>query len=384
MGVGANRWKSLTESLANKGIEVHVVTVPRNKLSSIHENIVVHEVACDFFYKLLELRLSFRPLEFLRKVVCFGLSKTIWFDDEAQYWGKNLLPFLSDLHDDTGITHFIATGHPFQSNRWLSEFKKARPEIKAIQDFRDPWCENSFKGYSLLPSFSRQIKTWQDQTILNSDLNIYVTSGLKELMCRNEEKKRIVIKNGHSFSVYKRLDNRDKVIIHAGNITNGRDKTFECLLELINTDSSVLKNFSLLLCGYVPSDLIQRYQTLFNNGTINYVGLLSRDEVEKAMTEASIGLHLNSTSTGFALSTKLYEYTACGLPVLSITPEGDMDDIVIDNGIGVITRPNSSSIKSGLSEIINFDSFDKLEVFARNSHFDARADELIMQIRALD
>lgn len=69
---------------------------------------------------------------------------------------------------------------------------------------------------------------------------------------------------------------------------------------------------------------------------VEFTGLVDRDAVPGLITDADIGLAplKSSTELAYAMPTKLYEYMACGLPVV-VTGRGEVKRFVDDSGGGV-------------------------------------------------
>ena len=56
------------------------------------------------------------------------------------------------------------------------------------------------------------------------------------------------------------------------------------------------------------------------------------------------GLQLNAEEYPYLVSTKLYEYPALGLPIISINTGGEIDGIIEKNQIGVSININSFNL----------------------------------------
>ena len=76
--------------------------------------------------------------------------RRLFYDDEAQRWGRHLVGFCERLIDERGIEVAVATGHPFQANRWAAELKRRRPGAEA-----DPGLPRPV-GRQPVPSLSRR------------------------------------------------------------------------------------------------------------------------------------------------------------------------------------------------------------------------------------
>jgi glycosyltransferase involved in cell wall biosynthesis len=79
---------------------------------------------------------------------------------------------------------------------------------------------------------------------------------------------------------------------------------------------------------------------------------MKRQDVISAMASASCLLVLQPGTT-VSIPGKLYEYLAIGRPILSLSEEGELSDLVRRSGIGVAVNANDpSAIEAGLRQVI--------------------------------
>ena len=155
-GVGASRWSKLSKYLAKKGHEIYVLTVPWTISGSssliedvIHQNIHVHRIKSGYIHNVYYKDFGNVLLNWLKVKILYLLNRFFYWDDEAQNWGRYLLPAAKKLIQENNIKVIVATGAPFEANYWAAMLKKEMQDIFLIQDFRDPWAQNPFKKYSL-------------------------------------------------------------------------------------------------------------------------------------------------------------------------------------------------------------------------------------------
>lgn len=105
-----------------------------------------------------------------------------------------------------------------------------------------------------------------------------------------------------------------RAVIHAGGLTEARGITV--LAQAVSrTDAS------LILCGpFYPPEYGEKVLSLCPEGQIEYMGNLSRERLFEQYARASIGICTLHAVGQYALldnmSTKVYEYMQCGLPVI--------------------------------------------------------------------
>ena len=136
-GVGGFRWAKLSKYLARLGHEVHVVTVPwptygPNTLAAdaAEPGVIVHAIRSGSPHRFRHRPLGGRWTAAARHLALRALDRALFYDDEAQRWGRHLIGFCERLIEEHGIEVVVATGHPFQANRWAAELKRRRPALK--------------------------------------------------------------------------------------------------------------------------------------------------------------------------------------------------------------------------------------------------------------
>ena len=374
IGVGGNRWSNLSKGIAKRGFDLTVLTVDRGPIPNEFSGLDVRLISKTGFYKYLISPFKNRVLTALYSKSFDFLRKLFWFDDEAQYWGHTLLREIEGLVQDHQKIVLIATGAPFQVNRWAGEAKKRHGDsIFLIQDFRDPWLENPWKTYFFRYQ-KNKVKQWQCDAIRRADVNVYVTEGLRALM-EGSGNKGLVIKNGHSFERESKEKNDKTYIIHAGTLGNGRDHAAEPFFQLCNLNRSVLGGKRVFFYGRISVWLTVRFRRLFEDGTFVSFNSVSKRELDIAYRDAAYALQFNARESPYALSTKIFEHAPKGLPTLSINSGGDIALLVKRHGIGESCRPDSGHIEKAISQIERKNYEKSLREFAIQSHFDRRADQ---------
>ena len=134
-GVGQNRWANLSKGIARRGFDLTVLTVDRGPIPKEFSGLDVRLISKTGFYKYLVSPFKNQVLAALYLKSVDYIRRLFWFDDEAQYLGHTLLREINTLVQNHQKIVLIATGHPFQVNRWAGEAKKQHGDsIFLIQD----------------------------------------------------------------------------------------------------------------------------------------------------------------------------------------------------------------------------------------------------------
>lgn len=358
-GVGGYRWAKLSKYLARLGRDVHVVTVPwreygPNTLTDDirHEHIHVHRVRSGAPHNLRARPIGNRWVGAARTLALKGLDRTLYFDDEAQRWGRHLLPECERLIAEHGIDVAVATGHPFQANRWALELKRRVPGLRLVQDFRDPWADNPFR-----PLTRRQldrVRTWQREAVEGADAIVTVTEGLRDLYLRDASQPRaIVIRNGFDPetappTAAEPRDGEVLRVVHVGNVTNAREEPLRALLDAMRRRSG---EWQLVLAGLVPRRIAADYADLVQADRLSVRGPMPHEHALALIAESDVAVHLGAKEFPYALSTKIYEHAMLRVPTLSVNYGGEVARLIADRGLGRSVNLSEDDLGAALDEL---------------------------------
>jgi glycosyltransferase involved in cell wall biosynthesis len=343
-GVGGYRWAKLSKYLARLGRDVHVVTVPwrewgPNTLTADvrHERITVHRVRSGGPHNLRNRPIESRRLAVARALALRPFERALWFDDEAQRWGRRLLPACERLVDEHGIRLVVATGHPFQANRWAAELKRRRPGLKLVQDFRDPWADNPFRRLSARQA--AQVRGWQRDAVGVADAVVAVTDSLLDLYLRDAPDARgVVIPNGvdpeDAPAAAGRPHGDGIRIAHIGNIGNGRDRPLAALLEALRGLDPGQPRIQVLLVGGALERFGRLYPDLVERGLLEIRPPVAHGEAMRLVAGSDYALQLNAREFPYLVSTKVYEYALMHVPAISLNYGGEVAALVEERGFG--------------------------------------------------
>jgi glycosyltransferase involved in cell wall biosynthesis len=344
-GVGGFRWAKLSKYLARLGHEVHVVTVPwrehgPNTLTADtrEPGVIVHPIRSGSPHRLRHMPLSGRWTNAARHYALRALDRALFYDDEAQRWGRHLIGAGERLIDEHDIGVVIATGHPFQANRWAAELKRRRPALKLVQDFRDPWADNSFRA--LPPRQAARVRAWQGDAVAAADAVVSVTQSLLDLYLRGATEPRgLVIPNGVDPAAMPDVDaggsgDPGRIrLTHIGNVSNGRDRPLRALLDAvrqIDGDPTI----EVELVGGVLGAIGRANHDLVERGLLRIRPPVSQTEALRRVAASDYALQLNAREVPYLVSTKIYEYALLRVPALSLNYGGEVDTLVRTHGFG--------------------------------------------------
>mgnify|MGYP001552400075 CR=1 FL=1 len=354
-GVGGYRWSKLTKHLARLGHRIHVLTVdwqgggPNTLLEDVTSpNIIIHRLPSGYPHNLRYHPYSSKLIRYIRdRFFAWGLSY-IYFDDEAQRWGSHVVPYGLKLIKEKGIKTIIATGAPFQANRWAGEIKKAKPELRLIQDFRDPWIDlpshPAKKKLLFSQSFVQQITAWQKEALERADVIVTITTGLRDVYQKHHPQGNYeVISNGFDgeslgkvieAAIKKKEEKGLLTLTHIGNLFCGRDRPLRHLLLALRKVLDKVPKLQVKLIGGTGGWLKREFQDLIDKDALQLHPPVSQKEALRHVLQSTMALQVNAKELPYLVSTKIFEYAACKVPTLSINYGGQIETLVRERNLG--------------------------------------------------
>jgi len=368
--VGAYRWTKFVKYLSEKYI-IHVVTVNwKNQFSQPwhndinNKNIIIHRIKSNYFHNLKYKKFSNNFLGFLLFKIrnqFLKITNFIYFIDEAQVWGKTLLPYCLKLIKEEKIDIIIATGGPYMVNYWAGVLKRKSQNIKLIQDFRDEW--NEFRYFPLKWQKLLSLK-FEDFALNNCNAVTTISKGLSDILSNKIRDKNIkveVIYNGYDevsvdkVIINKKKSKRDFSFIYAGSLSNNRDKPMISFLDTVNDNIDNLKAIKIkLFLTLNDSKMIRiRYKSLIEDNYIIINDFISQDKLFNEIYNSFTALHFMPETQKFIISIKIFEYAVLKRPILSLNFGGDTEELINNYNLGysVIYKDNNEGIKNCIFQI---------------------------------
>lgn len=341
-GVAANRWQNLSNSLSKLGVDVTVFTVPwgsmgNNRTSSQTENFAVIRTNSGTFHKL---RSNQNYGRYFNRIINYTFMIFDKFNDkidEAESWGKYLTKEFETENKKRPFDIIIATGAPFSVMLHASKIKSNNNKIKLVLDFRDPFWSSKT---NLPETKTDLIKLEQLRTAAkNADLIVTVSKSLSLIYEQlfNLEKVHCIT-NGFNQTKIREVNARSGdsdfsenpntiSLIHAGNLTNGRENTLLHFLERLSKHNFSAK-IKIILQGYVNPNVEKHLKRIAANVEIETRPIIDQQESLAQIIRETVCLHIGAKNTPFALSTKVFEYMGIRKPIISLNYGGDIQELL--------------------------------------------------------
>ena len=375
-GVGSFRWSKITKYLAKMGYKIHVISVDWDNIGVDnltkdvdHQNIIIHRIPSFYPHNFRYRRYKNNYLGHFLHVSRHGLLKILdifLYEDEAHFWGKQLIPYCEKLIKKERIKNVISTGAPFMANYWSAKLKVRNPDINLILDFRDPWSKND-NNISKIPFLRRRTTQFEKFAVNNCNVLISVTEKmLKGFMEKvvNNKVQGVVIPNGHDIKIKKMetVKNRDFTFLHAGGLICGRQEPVKSFLRAIDEIKHKIPDLRINFYGKIPNDVEKKYIKLFERGIAKQHNKVHPNEIMQKMLQSFVCLQFNSRYYPMSVSTKIYEYASLKRPTLSINYGGEIDKLMKNYNFGISV--NGDNIKKIKEEILKL-----YEIWKKNPNY---------------
>lgn len=225
--------------------------------------------------------------------------------------------------------------------------------VKCVVDCRDEWEDYtiSLTNSKVERVFYSTVKKLLTHLYAKSQLVTTVTPNFLDSLKRRGVTNVRLVPNGADVTVFSQLDktimrrklrlsNSDFIIVYNGVI--GGYYKFDRVLTALTKLVRQIKNAKLLMIGYGPdvSKVLTSSKNLGLTGNVLYLGVKDdKKEIAEILSAGDIGLIPGLYAKG-QLPVKLFEYCACGLPVVaSVYSDSMLAKLIMEYNIGVTVPP---------------------------------------------
>ena len=229
------------------------------------------------------------------------------------------------------------------------------PQKKVIFEVRDLWPDSAIQLGELRNKFIIKVSEKIEKYIyIYSDKIISISEHMKETITKKSIKaeKIIVIHNGTDLNfnisnlkefkidIFQKLKNK-KVILYAGNVGIAQN------LEIIIEAAELLKDkreYYFLIIGEGPRRMeLEALKEKKKLDNIEFIGEVSREEIPYYLAQADCGIvSLRKLSLFYgALPSKMFDYMACGLPLL-VGIDGEAKELINSSKTGLYFEPENA------------------------------------------
>ena len=369
-GIGARRWTKFVKYFSKKNVQVHVVTTNWNGTGKLswkkdfeNDNVTIHILNTPS----LTLKNSFPSFaNFIDSLTFKFRYKVFDLIDDGHFWIKTSKAKIERIIEKNKIDHVIATGAPFSINCFAIKLKDKFPQIKIIQDLRDPWLDSDYTLNSVKEKNRIYYKNLEKEMIDKSDAVVSVSDSLLKLFMEktaNPKIKSKTITNGFDPDDKLNLKENKQInfdtsainISYFGKLGVGREMQ---LLKLANAIDSMPNSneiqFKVNIFGETQGKAVNEIKKMKNaSGKFNFYSYLPNDEIQYYMQKSDIHLTINAEAFPYAFGTKIFDAFLYAKPVLLIGPTGELPQLIVDNNLGYFTDGSLEMTQSVMNNMLN-------------------------------
>jgi glycosyltransferase involved in cell wall biosynthesis len=388
-GIGGRRWAKFAKYLAKKNIRVHVICA-QNPFGSVSiykndikdQRILTYPLDPKYPSILLTTpkgifeKIAYR---YQRKRLLSMARGSIY--DKALFWKEQLEKKASEIIEKNNVKIVIASGAPFRINYYACQLKKKFPNLKVVNDLRDPWTWGVSYGFKDMDLVRKQFEEWmQTETMKESDVITVPVAAmcehLKQIYPYYSSKFQL-LPHGYDAEEFdlSAISQENKILYYGTLYPNQKDRFNALAIALAFTGKLKLDIFS----------DTTRYRSSFNSfgsgQQVTYYSPVEPRELFNHLRSSKAVLIVQPDNAKDYITTKIYEIMYAQRPIIYIGKQGDLWSFIKENGLGVCYEP-SETIGNFLSEAMK--KIDQLKITYDVSKYDFKklTDQVLQIISA--
>jgi len=346
--IASNRIHSFAKYLNKEKYNVYVHTLSAQEVQKEDENITLHRVDNNVFFKPLLFKKRTNKLLHYSKVI-YNKFVNYFFEDEYRGWTSQSLATLSSLIKEKEIDIILSTFAPAAPHRVALELKKEFPHLKWIADMRDEMSQ----GIGLAHKIKVKYEALEKDIFQYANAVTSVSKPLVDEFASLSQNSNIIfreIRNGYDFELQENEnDNAAFTITYTGNFYGERNPInfLKALNNLLEKDKS--KKIAVKLVGVkthfeIPEALV---------GKISVIASVEHTKAIQIMRESDALLLVHPANGRKGIFTgKLFEYLATLKPIIALVDEEDVAaELIYEANAGyVCDNANIQKIETILEE----------------------------------
>jgi glycosyltransferase involved in cell wall biosynthesis len=378
--IAAIRIHSIIKYMIKLGWDISVITDIDPNYDYQHDEIL-SKIKIYGIFKMNKLSeaegLKFKKTNYFREYISCWLVKMPYFKKHLQsligvfkifVWIIKAINVAEHAVIGNHINYIIASVPSIEAIYLLGMLKKRHQELVSVCEYRDLISENRIYKSMFSFLYMYVLRKIELKSIGYIDKFVFLTPIIKQKYIDSFKNKNlhilngIVITNGYDKEIYPKPSNtRDKsklVITHVGQLYGSR--TFIPLIKAIIEINKKRPNLELKIevkfIGHISKDIESEAKKIIqknNTVNINIIGPVSHGKALQYIVDSDINVIITHLAgSEYAIPGKLFEYIGAGNPILAVTNDGLLKDIIIKEQLGWIVNNNIDELKERLLEII--------------------------------
>ncbi len=238
---------------------------------------------------------------------------------------------------DTDLSQYdaVMTWSPFHSiNAVMTRVKKARPNVKWLAQFSDPWAGNPLEVSGLTKMWNAR---HEPRAVAAADFIVHSSRYSLDLMMQGQpesvRRRTDVIPHAFDEALFPQRPKarNDRIVMRYVGVLYGRrspEPLFQALVRLLQRRPDLRDVLCVELIGLVPPEMLaSEAAKSLPEGTVRAVGNVSFVESLEQMYDADILLLIEANvRQNLFLPSKLSDYIGADTPIVGLTPPGGSED----------------------------------------------------------
>ena len=361
------RWFHFANFLADKGIDLDVISVNPDGIIGIDNN-MAEDINKRINIKYIEnqlLKLQFWNkhknnnsfFSFMSKLT-YGIIRRVCYPDAQIFWAINVY---RDILKSKKVDYdcILTVSNPI-STLILGYLLRKKIKLYWVCDMGDPWSFNNLIGYKIIRSkldkmLERKVIEKADKIVVTTDQ----TQSLFSNLYPNHKHKFFTITQGYDPSLFqnkkrsKYIDEKNLNIVYTGRLY-GKHRNINEFLYALKELSKYCKDIKFIFAGITERDFVYKIKKLGLENNIDIIGYLPSHEIAILQKNADVLLHLGNNSLT-QLPGKIFEYIGSGRPIFGIYYfAGDIGKEIIEKkSLGITCANDRDNIQESLKKIID-------------------------------
>ncbi len=259
----------------------------------------------------------------------------------------------------------LASGPPFcnfVAGLWLAR----RTSWRLALDYRDEWTETPF-GFVATDGANRK---WEERCLARADLVVFTTPSqlahAKRRFAELDHSRHAVVYNGWEPGDFaavaagvKENPGAPIMLAYLGNLgaMAAPDAFLDTLARVLASRPDLRARLKIRMVGHKRPDALEKLRTFPYPGVIELIETVPKTDACRMMCEVDGLLLLNPPGLARYIQGKLYEYIAAGTPILAFGMGGEMGEIILSLGAGMmIAEDDVDGLADALLRLRDFPS----------------------------
>lgn len=233
---------------------------------------------------------------------------------------------------------------------------------KLVLNFSDPWVLNAYYPFDRKSLRGRIDSLLERVVISKADRIVFATQSMQfdyKKEYQDESSKFCTILNGYDPDEFKEIPSYKKgekfILTYSGSLQYFRspEPFLKALEGLIDKYPGILSNLLIRFVGKIDDDNLRYFESFKYKTTLHLTGQVSYKESLKYVLQSDACLVITGNRYFTEMTGKVFEYIAAQKPILVISRDSQVAELVKNLKVGIVVRPNDiQSIQTAILKLM--------------------------------